>query len=1054
VLRVEVAGRSRELRGRQSRLVLGYLLVQRGRPVRRDVLIDALRTEGTVPSESTLAPVLSRIRRAIGPEATIDGRDSLVLSLPEPVWVDVEAARDALARARAAALTPAAGDPAATVRAAEEALALTDAELLIDLDAEWLGEPREALAALRVDAFELIAATARVVDPQRAEAAAREAVALAPFRESARLLLIEALRAQGNVAEALRAYEDVRTLLREELGAVPGLALVAVHGELLEGGAAASATGPRASSPPAPAGLVEREVELRALDEALARLRAGRGGLIVFEGPAGIGKTALLAELRARVDGDGLVRHARASLLEREYGFGVVRQLFDGRDADADAPAAARSALGHAGGGESTFAVLDGLHELTVALARRGPLLLSVDDLQWCDPASLRFVAYLARRIAELPVLVAASVRTGEPVADELLLTELAQDPATVGVRPRPLSAAATATLVRDRLGAEADQQLTAACQEVTAGNPLLVRQLLAALAAEDLDAGASAADVRAIGGRAVSRSVLQRLTRMSDAAVAVARAVAILGDPPGPGAVAALAGTGEEAAVEAIEALERADILTAGPPVTFVHPLVRDAVYLELSAVRRGVEHGRAARLLYEMGASPERVAAQLLLAPPAADAWVVARLREAADVAMRRGAPDAALTLLERAHAEPPPAEDRPALALELGGSAAYLRGPAGVEPLRRAHDGLTDPAQRARAATRLSHLLLFVRSPEAGVEVARRAMAELPEELDDLRQGLLSICGVAVAFGVPEPQELRGAVPRGDGPGARSLRAMTAFAIAGGGGPAAEASALARAALAGEGMVAFEVTAPVALATTALTLGDPGEGLEVCKAYALHARSVGEILGAIGADLWGGFARLHTGDLEGAVASLERAQEGERLWGTKLDAVMGYSSAFLAHAWLERGDLARARVELGRVDAGRGTSDGARFWLASRAELCLADGAFSEALTVTEQLEAMRPAADVHPVWAPWRSLRARALFGLGQDDTARALAADDLAAARRTGAPWVIGRGLRILGELTPGAEGEALLREADALLAPTTAGLERAKTRRALTRASA
>jgi hypothetical protein len=111
-------------------VVLGYLLVHRGRPVRRDALIDALRTDGrgSPPGESALAPVLSRIRRAIGPEARIDGRGSLVLTLPEPVWVDVEAARDALGRARAAALRPAAGDPAATVRAAEEALALTGAE--------------------------------------------------------------------------------------------------------------------------------------------------------------------------------------------------------------------------------------------------------------------------------------------------------------------------------------------------------------------------------------------------------------------------------------------------------------------------------------------------------------------------------------------------------------------------------------------------------------------------------------------------------------------------------------------------------------------------------------------------------------------------------------------------------------------------------------------------------------------------------------------------------------------------------------------------------------
>src|SRR4051812_17800247 len=244
-LRIDLAGEPRHerLRGRQSRLVLGYLLLQRGRPVRRDALIEALRTDasGPPPGESALAPVLSRIRRAIGPEATIEGRDSLVLALPEPVWVDVEAARDALGRARASALAPSGGGaPAETLAAAQEALALTEAELLMDFDGDWLTEPRDAVAALRVDAFELIAATARAADPQRAVAAARAAVALAPFRESARVLLIEALRAEGNVAEALRAYEDVRTLLREELGTVPGPALVALHAELLDAGAARS----------------------------------------------------------------------------------------------------------------------------------------------------------------------------------------------------------------------------------------------------------------------------------------------------------------------------------------------------------------------------------------------------------------------------------------------------------------------------------------------------------------------------------------------------------------------------------------------------------------------------------------------------------------------------------------------------------------------------------------------------------------------------------------------------------------------------------------------
>src|SRR4051812_19621565 len=325
-LRIDLAGEPRHerLRGRQSRLVLGYLLLQRGRPVRRDALLEALRTDpsGAPPGESALAPVLSRIRRAIGPQATIVGRDSLRLALPEPVWVDVDVAREAVTRARGAAAT-AGGDPAGTLAAAEEALALTDAELLMDVDAEWLAEPRDAVAALRVDALELIAAAVRGSDAPRAVVAARAAVALAPFRESARVLLIEALRAEGNVAEALRAYEDVRTLLREELGTAPGPALMALHAELLAAGdGAAPARRPARPTP----GLVERDAELRALDGALGRLADGRGGLIVFEGPAGIGKSALLAELRARVDADGSARvlHARSSMLEREDGFGVV----------------------------------------------------------------------------------------------------------------------------------------------------------------------------------------------------------------------------------------------------------------------------------------------------------------------------------------------------------------------------------------------------------------------------------------------------------------------------------------------------------------------------------------------------------------------------------------------------------------------------------------------------------------------------------------------------------------------------------------------------------
>src|SRR4051812_21684780 len=103
-LRVEVEGRAREelLRGRQGRLLLALLVMRRRRPVTRDELIQALWADDAAPPrDGALSPVLSHLRRAVAP-ATIDGRDSLVLGLPEPAWVDVEAARAALTRAHGA----------------------------------------------------------------------------------------------------------------------------------------------------------------------------------------------------------------------------------------------------------------------------------------------------------------------------------------------------------------------------------------------------------------------------------------------------------------------------------------------------------------------------------------------------------------------------------------------------------------------------------------------------------------------------------------------------------------------------------------------------------------------------------------------------------------------------------------------------------------------------------------------------------------------------------------------------------------------------------------
>src|SRR5919197_2263133 len=189
--------------------------------------------------------------------------------------------------------------------------------------------------------------------------------------------------------------------------------------------------------------LVEREREVAALAALLDAAPAGEGRVAWIEGPAGIGKSTLLAEARRHATASGTrVLAARGSELEREFPVGVVRQMFEGLLADpaareralagAAAPAAAVFGTPDAAAGDVSFAAPHGLFWVALNLASEGPLFLAVDDLHWCDRPSLRFVGYLARRLEGQPVLVAATVRPGEPGIGATLLAEIAHDPATV----------------------------------------------------------------------------------------------------------------------------------------------------------------------------------------------------------------------------------------------------------------------------------------------------------------------------------------------------------------------------------------------------------------------------------------------------------------------------------------------------------------------------------------------------------------------------------------------------------------------------------------------
>ena len=679
--------------------------------------------------------------------------------------------------------------------------------------------------------------------------------------------------------------------------------------------------------------LLERDRELDVLDGLVQDALDGRPLVVLVEGPAGIGKTRLLAEARTRAGAAGFrVLAARGSDLERELPFGVVRQLFEPVLVDPDerarwltgsATAAARvfgPTQEEGAAGDLSFGILYGLFWLTANIAAERPLLLVIDDLHSCDRASLRFIAYLERRLEGLRVLVASAARTGEPRADSTLISEIAHDPGALAIPLPALSETAVGELVRKRLGDGAESRFCAACHRATGGNPLLLQELLKTLDAEGVRPDDAHADViRDLGPRAVSHTVLLRLARLTGDARAVASAIAVLGDGAGLPATAALAGLDEQRVADATRALVRAEILRSEPPLGFVHPLVRDAVYHELSPAERELRHEQAAQVLTSLGVAPELVASHLLGVPSRADPKVAAALRAAGWAARLRGDAESAMSYLRRALAEPVPAEQRPQLLLELGLAEAGVDAPAAAAHMSEAYEGLANPEQRAAAARVLARMLLFTGTAQEGVAVAQRALADLPPEHDG-RRVMEAFELYASAFGADVPGAAARLArirerPIGAGLGARSLSVVAAWDWMRRGGTADRCCALALDALADGTLIAADPGFTPVVAGGVLGLADRDEALAVWEAAMGSGRKRGGMRTVCLVNTWQGWTWLQRGELAEAAASLDEAFEQIQPLETN-GAWMAYIAAFLARVRIERGRSARRARRAGAL------------------------------------------------------------------------------------------------------------------------------------------
>ncbi len=495
--------------------------------------------------------------------------------------------------------------------------------------------------------------------------------------------------------------------------------------------------------------LLERDQELARIESALIGAREGRGSFVVLEGPAGIGKTALLAAARTAAANSGMrVLRSRGSELERDFAFGVVRQLFEPVLAGLSEPERADLLQQSSGSGtglrsllrdpaldgesrsdvDASFALLHGLYWLCSNLAAAEPLLVVVDDAHWADVPSLRYLAFLLTRLEELNVALVMATRPREEGTDAELLATLTIDPSADVVRLPPLTRAAVAQVVDDRLQAVADPAFVTACMLATRGVPFLVRALVDALAEGRIAPTAEAArHVERIGGRSVGRSIHLRLRRLPEPAGRFARALAVL-EEGGLHEASQLAELDDADGANAAELLITAGILEAGHPLAFVHPIVRSGIYSDLTSSERRHDHGRAARILAERTGTAERVAKHLLASEPAADAWVVDRLREAARAAVCHGAPESASVFLRRVLEEPPAPAHRSPLLLELGVAEATAGIDGWAEHMQDAVDTAPDPVAAARAARVLARALNRGQRYEEAVEVLDRAAAVL--------------------------------------------------------------------------------------------------------------------------------------------------------------------------------------------------------------------------------------------------------------------------------------------------------------------------------------
>jgi DNA-binding NarL/FixJ family response regulator len=407
--------------------------------------------------------------------------------------------------------------------------------------------------------------------------------------------------------------------------------------------------------------IVGRRVELAALEARLDQLARGVGGLIVeLAGEPGIGKTRLLAELRARASGRAMtVLAGRAAEFEGEIPFGLFADALDEtvlglgeRDLKALGPqvaeelAAVLPSLGgrsgaRAGGVQTErYRAHRAVRALLEGLAARSPLVLTLDDVHWADPASAELLSYLLSRPPRGPALVAVAFRQGR-VGSRLAhaLSSAVREGTGERIDLGPLTVAESLEL----LGG--DNRDVEPLYRDCGGNPFFLQQLARTPGLAGVRSLVPLEDLEV--PPAVRAALGEELSQLSPLARSVVEAASVAGDPFEPDLVAEVAGVSQADGLAALDELLARDLvrLAEPPGFRFRHPIVRRAVYSSTSGGWRVGAHGRAARALAGRSASVTARAHHVARSARMGDAEAVALLTEAGTRAAPRAPASAAV-------------------------------------------------------------------------------------------------------------------------------------------------------------------------------------------------------------------------------------------------------------------------------------------------------------------------------------------------------------------------------------------------------------------------